>query len=443
MSTVRQQRVAEQIQQEISALLVKGIKDPRVGFVTITGVEVSADLRVAWVYFSSTGSPGQRARSQQGLESAAGFIRRTLGKRLRLKTIPEFHFKYDESLERGAHIEKLLGAVRRAEGWDDPTRVRGSVADVARVIREARGPILVVSHSNPDGDAIASLLGMRLILLALGKRVQAYCPEPVPHNFAFLPGAAELAREHGPGPFVATIVLDCSELERCPLLPEADDLGKLVSIDHHLTSNPLGEAYYLDPGAAAIGELLEPLAAELGVEINQDLATCLYTSIVSDTGSFRYSNTSPRALQCAARMLERGVQPWPVAFQLYESQPVARVRLLGQVLQTLELCCRQQVAVITVTRAMIEQTGATLDMLDGFINYPRGIAGVEVAMQIREDEQRQFKFSFRSSGRVDVAEIASRFGGGGHRNAAGCTLTLPLDEARRQVISTIEEVLEQ
>jgi len=442
MATVRQQRVAEQIQQEISALLVKGIKDPRVGFITITGVEVSADLRVAWVYFSSTGSAEQRASSQQGLESAAGFIRRTLGKRLRLKTIPEFHFKYDESLDRGAHIEQLLTEVRQNEGWDDPQRVRGSVQEVARVIRE-EDDFLVVSHSNPDGDAIASLLGMRLILLALGKQVRTYCPEPVPHNFAFLPGVAQLAREHGDGPFAATIVLDCSELERCPPLPDAASRGRLVGIDHHLTTSPLGEAHYLDPGAAAVGEMLELLADELGVEMDADMATCLYTSILSDTGSFRYSNTSPRAMQCAARMLERGVQPWPVAFHVYESQPAARVQLLGLVLQTLELCCRNQVAIITVNRDMLQQTGATLDMLDGFINYPRGIAGVEVAVQIRETDEQQFKFSFRSAGRVDVAGIAARFGGGGHRNASGCTLPGPLDEARRLVINAIEDALEQ
>ncbi|RME29769.1 MAG: 30S ribosome-binding factor RbfA [Deltaproteobacteria bacterium] len=440
MTSYRLQRVAEQIQQEISALVVKGLKDPRIGFVTITAVEVSADLSHAWVYVTSPGTKDEQARSLEGLASAAGYIRRTLGKRLHLKMVPEFSFKLDESFERGQRIEKLIREVREKEGWDDPTRLRGSPEEVVETFAEAKD-ILVTCHTNPDGDAIASLLGAYLLLKKLGKTPLPYCKDPVPYNFEFLPAANEISDSVPDGKkFDCTVVVDCSELARCGPLPEKENLGTLVSIDHHLTAEPLGDRYYLNPSAAAVGQMLLDVADAAGAELDKDIATCLYTSIVSDTGSFRYSNTTPEAMRAAARLLEHGVDPWQVAFNLYESQPLQRIKLLGMVLSTLELFADGRIAVVTVTRQMLESCGATVDMLDGVINYPRGIRGVEVAIQVREQDD-EYKFSFRSAGRVDVARIAAEFGGGGHRNAAGCTLDPPLGQALQRVIQRLELAL--
>ncbi|MBW1808428.1 MAG: 30S ribosome-binding factor RbfA [Deltaproteobacteria bacterium] len=440
MANIRLQRVADQIQEEISGLLTKGLKDPRIGFVTITGVEVSPDLKQAFVWFCTPGDEEERDRSLAGLQSSAGFIRKTLGKRLRLKNIPEFHFKYDDSLDRGNKIESILMDVRKQEGWDDPTRQRGSAEEVAAAMQAGQS-FLVTSHLNPDGDAIAASLAARNILLQMGKDVVVYNPDPVPHNFEFLPGADAINTQPGEGPYDTSLVLDCSELERCGPLPPGYAHGKIVGVDHHLTTEPLGETHYLDPQASSIGEMIDRVCEYLPVELNLDLATCIYCSILTDTGSFRYSNTSPNALKVAARMVEQGVSPWDMTLKVYESNPLGRIQLLALVLETLELDSQGRWGSILVTQEMFEKTKTTKDMIDGFINYPRGIVGVEVAIQFRQAGQDNYKISFRSRGRINVAGIAQIFGGGGHRNAAGCSLEGALPDVRRRIYQAVEDSL--
>jgi len=442
MTSFRLRRLSEQILEEISALLLKGLKDPRIGFVTITGVDISPDLSHAWVYFCTSGTEEERERSRSGLQSAAGFIRKALGKRLHIKQIPAFEFRYDESLDRGDKIERILSEVREKEGWDDPTRVRGSAEEVARALGDSHS-FLVTSHSNPDGDAIASVLAMGHLLGLLGKQAVMYNPDEVPANYAHLPGADKIVKQAGEGPYDTTIVLDCSELARVGPLPPAERLGKIIGIDHHLTAEPLGDVYYLDPGASSIGEMIDRILEHLPVELDLTLATCIYCSILSDTGSFRYSNTSPAALRSAARMVAQGVSPWDMARQVYESQPRERLLMLASVLPTLQVDPSGRYASILVTREMFEATGATADMIDGFINYPRRIEGVEVAIQFREVEQERYKISFRSRGNANVAAVAEQFGGGGHANAAGCTLSGGFDEVRDKIYQAVEATLNE
>lgn len=441
MASIRQQRIAEQIHEEISALLMRGLKDPRIGFVTITGVKVTPDLSRAWVYFSTTGGEAVAEQSLEGLNSAASYVRKVLGKLLHLKHIPEFIFKYDTSLDRGDRIERILSDVREQEGWDDPARIRGSADEVAQALRKHQR-FLVTAHLNPDGDAVASVLGLGRILESLDKEVVLYNPDPVPHNYAFLPGADQIKTTHGDEPFDATVVMDCSELSRTGPLPAEAMRGELIGIDHHLTTKPLGAVNYQNPGASSIGEMLYEIMGQLGLKLDFELAQCIYTSILSDTGSFRYSNTSPAAMRVAADALALGVSSWDVALEVYESQPLARVRLLAKVLPTLEVDSSGRYGSILVTREMFAETGATKDLIDGFINHPRGIVGVEVAIQFREENERLYKVSFRSRGRINVAQIADKFGGGGHANAAGCSVTGNLEEAKLQIFSAVEEALQ-
>jgi phosphoesterase RecJ-like protein len=440
MASIRIQRVAEQIQQELSSLLVKGLKDPRIGFVTITGVEVSADLGQAWVYFCTTGNPVDREQSLLGLQSAAGFIRKTLGKRLHLRTIPEFHFKYDDSLDKGNQVEQILSEVREKEGWDDPTRVRGSAEEVCQAILSHQR-FLVTTHLNPDGDAVASVLAMRKLLLELGKEVVCYNPDRTPDNFRFLPGSEEILDNFGDQAYDATIVLDCSELKRTGPLPEEDLRGDLIGIDHHLTTTPLGDSHYLDPGASSIGEIIERLYEHLPIEISLEVAQCIYCSILADTGSFRYSNTTPKALRAAARMVAMGVSPWDTVVEVYESIPATRIELLAKVLQTFNMSEHGRYGSIIVRKNMLEETGATPDLLDGFINFVRSIKGVEVSIQFREVEEDSYKISFRSRGNINVADIAKQFEGGGHANAAGCTLKGPLETVQDKIFKAVESSL--
>ncbi|MBN2495650.1 MAG: 30S ribosome-binding factor RbfA [Deltaproteobacteria bacterium] len=432
-------RLAEQIQMEISDLLLRGLKDPRIGFVTITDVELSPDLSRAWVYFSTPEGPEKQEQLLEGLRSASGFIRKVLGKRLHIKQIPEFEFKYDHSLDRGDRIERILADVREKEGWDDPGRTRGSAEEVARALREGKR-FLVTSHRNPDGDAVAAVLGLGNILRRMDREVVLYNPDPVPHNFRFLPRSDEILTEYGTGPFDTIVVMDCSELDRAGPLPELAG-SRLVGIDHHLTTSPLGDVYYLDPRASSIGEMLHRMLPHLPLEMDIELATCIYTSILSDTGSFRYSNTTPEALHVAAEAVGLGVSPWDVSLQVYESQPVERVRLLARVLDTLEIDASGRYGSILVTQEMFEQTGTSLELIDGFINVPRGIRGIEVAIQFRQDGAERYKVSFRSRGIVNVAEIAEQFGGGGHANASGCSLDGSLEEVQERIYGAVEKAL--
>lgn len=442
MSSFRLQRLSEQIQEEISALLLKGLKDPRIGFVTITGVEISPDLSRAWVYFCTPGSKEERERSRSGLQSASAFIRKTLGKRMHIKQIPVFEFRYDTSLDRGDQIERLLSDVREKEGWDDPTRVRGSAQEVAGALSASRN-FLVTSHTNPDGDAIASVLAMGHLLELLGKTAVLYNPDEVPANYRHLPNADGIQKDPGAGPYDATIVLDCSELGRVGPLPATGRLGRIIGIDHHLTTEPLGDVYYLDPGASSIGEMIARILEHLPVELDLALATCIYCSILSDTGSFRYSNTSPEALRTASEMVAHGVSPWEMARKVYECQPLERLLMLASVLPTLHVDPSGRYASILVTREMFESSGASADMIDGFINYPRRIEGIEVAIQFREVDPDRYKISFRSRGNANVSAIAEHFGGGGHANAAGCTLSGNLDEVRAKIYQAVEATLNE
>ena len=443
MASYRPKRVAEQIQEEISGLLLKGLKDPRIGFVTITGVKLSPDFSKAKVFFCTTGSEAERDTSQEGLQSAAGFIRKILGKRLHLKTIPELLFQYDSSLDEGDKIEKILSEVREKEGWDDPTSTQGSAQEVAQVLLYEKR-FLVTSHLNPDGDAMGSSLATFRILEKLGKDVTVFNKDGVPHNFKFLPDSAEMKTSlEGLEPFDATIVLDCSELERTGIDLPKEHLGRIVGIDHHLTAEPLGREYYLNPKASSIGEMLFDVINETSVELDEKLATQIYTSILTDTGSFHYSNTTPRALHVAAEMVAAGVSPWNVALEVYESQPIERISLLSKVLPTLELDPSGRYGTIVITRDMLESSGAEDEHIDGFINYPRGVQGVEVAVQFREVDPEKFKVSFRSRGKINVASIAEKFGGGGHVNAAGCTLSGPLEQVREKIGQAVEQAIDE
>ncbi len=441
MASIRTRRVAEQIQEEISALLLKGLKDPRIGFVTITGVQLRPDFSKAMVYFCTTGGEADREQSQEGLQSAAGFIRKTLGKRLRLRTIPEFQFEYDASLDHGDRIERLLTVVRDQEGWDDPTRVRGSPEEIAAALKSGLR-FLVVSHANPDGDAIGSVLAIGRLLAQMDKEVVMYNKDPVPANLRFLPGSELICSTLDDSVFDTTVVMDCSELARVGPLPEAGRLGTLVGIDHHLTAKPLGQATYLDPTASSIGEMIHTIVQHLPVDFDQDIATSIYTSILTDTGSFRYSNTTPKALRTAADMVALGVSPWEVALAVYESQPLTRIKLLALVLQTLEVDPSGLYGSIVITRQMFDQTGTNEEHIDGFINYPRMIKGVEISAQYRQEDEESFKVTFRSRGTVNVAKIAEKYGGGGHANAAGCTLKGTLESVRERIERAVDQALD-
>ncbi len=306
---------------------------------------------------------------------------------------------------------------------------------------ESNQRFLVASHESPDGDAMASTLALANLLREMGKEVVAYNRDGVPESFRFLPGAetvvSTLPAERR---FDVGFVLDAGELRRAGT--QLKELcGSLVNIDHHPHSENFGEIYYVDEQASATGVLIYRIAREGGIPISPAVALCIYTAILSDTGSFRYSNADSEAFRVAGEMIALGVDPWSVASGLYESQSEKRLQLLGEALTTLTISPCRLYASVSVTTEMMAKTGTTAEHTDGFVNYPRSVRGVEVALFYRQVGPAAYKVGFRSKGKIDVGELARALGGGGHHNAAGAVVEGELDEVRAAVSARLDALL--
>ena len=315
---------------------------------------------------------------------------------------------------------------------------RDPAAAVARLRRARR--VLITSHASPDGDSIGSELGFAELVKALGAATKIVNRDPHPSSLDFLPGVDSItvAGELPTGwerDFDLLAILECPGLDR-PALAGLDRLP-ILNIDHHLANPRYGELNYLDEEAPAVGEMVLAMAEAGGVRVTPGMATNLYTALVTDTGDFRYSNATPRAFKAAATLVAAGARPQAIAEGLWENNPARVVRLTASVLATLELLAGGRLAVITCDRAMLDAAGAKQEDTENLINIPRAIAGVRVAVFFKAFKDGVVRASMRSRGDLDVQAVARTFGGGGHRNAAGCSLEGSLQHAR----ATLTEAL--
>ena len=327
------------------------------------------------------------------------------------------------------------------------------MSDLERIVQSIKKGkrFLIVSHENPDGDAIGSMLGLGLALKSMGKEAVFYNKDGTPTVLQFLPGSDGVKKslEFAGEGFDATFIVDCTDTSRVgkdfEVFAGSATGGTKIIIDHHQTNKPSADLYLLDPDASSTGMIIHSLLKTLSVRITPDIATNLYATIVVDTGSFRYSNTNRDTFRVAGELVELGADPWAVSHAIYESEPLARLRLLGLVLPTLEVTEDGRIAWVFVNRDMFRQTGTGREDTDGLVNFPRSIKGVEVALLFREEEPGQngsrWKVSLRSNGEVDVSVIAEKFEGGGHKRAAGCTLVGSLSSVRQRLFNTINEAL--
>ena len=300
---------------------------------------------------------------------------------------------------------------------------------------------LIASHESPDGDAIGSTLALANMLREMGKEVVAYNRDRAPLEYAFLPGFATVVSEMDDAAhFDVGFVLDAGELQRAGSWIK-DRCRKLVNIDHHPCSEDFGDVYYVDTQAAATAVLIYRILQAAGHPLTLDTATCIYTAILSDTGSFRYSNANPEAFRVAGEMIRTGVDPWSIASGLYESQEKERLGLLAMALTTLQVSTCGSYASLAVTLDMYDKSGAREEHTDRFINYPRSIRGVEVAIFFRQLGQNNFKVGFRSKGNIDVGALARTMQGGGHHNAAGATVDGSLETVRTWVHEKVARLL--
>ncbi len=324
------------------------------------------------------------------------------------------------------------------------SRVTSDAAEAVAHLRRARR-ILITSHTSPDGDALGSALAMQQLASALAIDGHVVQRDPHPASLGFLPGieAVELATRISPGAPASwdlAVVLECPGITR-PGLEGLEQLP-ILNIDHHLENERYGELNYLDEEAPAVGEMVLRMAEAAGVALSPAMATCLYTALVTDTGDFRYSNATPRAFDAARRLVAAGAKPHLIADALWNQTPARVVRLTAEVLTTLELHAGGRLAVITCDLGMLARAGAYPEDTENLINTPRTIANVEVAALFKAFNPGVTRVSLRSRGEVDVQRVAVQFGGGGHRNAAGCTVTRPLSEARRALLDLLVSLVE-
>jgi len=297
---------------------------------------------------------------------------------------------------------------------------------------------ILTSHARPDGDALGSVLALAEILDQLGRQTDVVFADPVPLIYRTLPNverihhtpsAADIA-DHS----IPAILLECDGIARTGLLGLED--RPLINIDHHASGRHFASVNWIDEHACAVGAMIYQIALAAKVEITPSMATCLYTSILSDTGAFTYSCTSADTFALAHDLAVRGASPSKIARDIYFSNPASKIRLLGAALTNLQ--CEGSVAWSWVTSGDMERTGADAEDCEGVVNYLISIAGIESAVFLRElPSASQFRLSIRSKGKLDVSHVAEFFGGGGHRNASGCTIDGSLSEATERILSQL------
>ncbi len=310
--------------------------------------------------------------------------------------------------------------------------------------------LLLATHINPDGDAIGSLIAMGLALEALGKQVTLHCASPIPAVYRFLPATDTITGEVDPSKdFDTAVILDCGNFKRIgPAFAEIEKIETIINIDHHVTNTGFGGFQIVDTAACATAEILYRLIKRLGIDITPGMATSIYTGILTDTGSFRFSNTNRAAFAICEEMVAIGMDPYKVAQNVYGTYSLGRIKLLNLALDSIELAAGGKVSIMTLTREMLVETGTHSEDIDGLINYARRIEDVKLAVLLQEmengrrteAESPRYHVSLRSDGAVDVAEIAATFGGGGHKVAAGFNIDAPLEEIRAKIIRLAEKL---
>lgn len=296
--------------------------------------------------------------------------------------------------------------------------------------------VLVLSHQQPDGDALGSTLGLLHLLEGQGKRVWAYSRGPLPAEYLFLPGRERISADLPAAAEIdLAVLLDCHQPQRIGRAAGeflAGLAAPSVVIDHHQGAVNFGRAAWVDPEFAATSEMLAILAGEMGWAMTAQAATCLFVGLQTDTGSFRYANTTPRCLRVAADLVQAGAPVWPISQKVYATRP-QRLRLMGRIMEGLSLEQGGRLAVGQVTQADLAAARAEAPDLEQAVETLRLIPGVDTAMLLRETPEGGVKVSLRSRGGVDVSQVAIALGGGGHKNAAGVTLAGTLPAVRAQV----------
>ncbi len=299
--------------------------------------------------------------------------------------------------------------------------------------------ILLVAHINPDGDALGSELSLYPILKKMGKKVIVFnATKPLPDYLDFLPNFNKVT-DKLPKKTDLTISFDCGSFDRLGL---EEKPSFLINIDHHVSNTNYGDINLIEPNHASASEVVYDVLKANNIEIPTDTAVCIYTALVTDTGSFQYESVNDKVFECAADLVRCGVKPDFISKMLFQRDRLSRLRLLAKAYDTIEMCCDGKAAFVEVTKEMMEITGAIKEDTDTIVNSVRAIAPVEVACMLREEDDG-IKISLRSKNYADVSKIAQKYGGGGHIRAAGATLKNQFDfeKVKNMLKEDIKEII--
>jgi phosphoesterase RecJ-like protein len=298
----------------------------------------------------------------------------------------------------------------------------------------------ITTHVRPDGDGIGSSLGLCWLLRSLGKTAEVIVRDSIPVSYAQLPGAdeirivSEIDKEYD-----AVFVIECSDVKRPGIRNLENEFT--VNIDHHSTCEHFGTINWIDATASAVGEMIYNLCKAIGGRISKEIAECVYMALVTDTGSFHFPNTTDRTLKVASELVKVGVKPAHISEVVYNSYPWSRIELMRRVLDTVKRSESGKVAWMRQT--MAEKADSVDGDNNGFVNIPLAAREVEAVLYMRETAPNVYRVSLRSKGDINVARVAEKFGGGGHKNASGCRVEGVWDEIEREVLKELIEAVER
>jgi phosphoesterase RecJ-like protein len=312
-------------------------------------------------------------------------------------------------------------------------------ASIVDAIR-ARRRFLISSHARPDGDSIGSQLAMAYALRALGKQVTIVNKDQAPPPLLAFPGVDQIqVADRASGDFDAAIIMECGDLSRPGVA--GLDAYFLINIDHHPGNTGYGRINWFDQSAAACGEMVYDVVLALGVPLSREIATHVYLAILTDTGSFHYSGITPRTFDICKATLEAGVDPVQVARNVYDSNNMGRLKLFGSVLSAMQIAPSGRIAIVYVDHEMARAAGGTYEDTEGLVNLPLTVKEIEAVIFFKQEHDDHYRVSLRSKGQIDVGAVAKEYGGGGHKNAAGCSVTGPIDALQRKLVEEVERVM--
>jgi len=303
---------------------------------------------------------------------------------------------------------------------------------------------LLLSHENPDCDALGSMLALGRGLASRGKSVTMFNSDGVPALYEFLPGSERVTDRMGPvDAYEAAVLLDCHELDRAgEKALAAISIPAMAVLDHHEVQGTVrGDILVIDPTISAVGEIVYRLLGEMNIPVDPQMAANLFAAISTDTGSFNYGNTTAESLETAGQLVRLGASPIHIYQELEMNMPPERLNLLSRALSSMEYHHQGRVGTMIVSQEMMSASGVTAEETEGLVNYPRSVRGVELAFLLTENADGACHVSLRSRGRMDAAFLAGSFGGGGHHNAAGFTKKGSVEEIKKLVLDAAIQLL--